>query len=121
MRLMTPAQAAAWLAQYDLQITAGQIKRRQRSGEYPGMVVGTHLMVDADRIREILEGHRSRPLMNTEELSEEIGLSPSAIRRGVKEGWMPVYQAVGRHLVFDLDAVLEALNNLMNDSKPGRD
>ena len=44
----------------------------------------------------------------------ETGLKETAIRRGIREGWIP-YEKPGKAYVFDLDAVKKALRKRMKE------
>ena len=115
MKFMTPADAAAALNEYA--VSEGQIKRGARRGRFPYIKIGSHMMVDVDAAAAILAKEREDDaLMNTEELSAATGLSASAIRRGVSEGWLPARDARGRHLRFDPDEVRAALERKMREN-----
>lgn len=119
MLMMSPAAAAEWLDRPGL--TAARIKARVKAGEFPFLMMGTHMMVDVDGIQRILaEEDRKRNLISTEELSKATGLTPSGIRRGVAEGWLPVADKVGRHMRFDLEQVRDALHRIMLDNMTRR-
>ena len=107
MKFMRPADAAKALSEYG--VSYGQIKRRALQGRFPYIKIGSHMMVDVDAAAAILANERADELLNTEELSAATGLSASAIRRGVSEGWLPAREVCGRHLRFDLDDVRLAL------------
>ena len=97
MKYATPREAAKLLG-----IAAQRIRRNAQSGIYPFMMIGSHMVVDVDAIREILE--REDPLiermLGIVDLSKKYGLTDSAIRRGTQEGWLP-YMRRGRKLLFD--------------------
>lgn len=115
MRFMTPNDAATALSEYA--ISEGQIKRGAQRGRFPYIKVGSRMMVDVDAAAAILAKEREDDnLMNTEQLSVATGLSASAIRRGVAEGWLPARDARGRHLRFDLDEVHAALERKMREN-----
>ena len=118
MKFMTPAEAAAALSEYG--ISEGQIKRAAQRGRLPYIKVGSHMLIDVDAAAAILEESREDDaLLSTEALSEATGLSPSAIRRGVAEGWLPTRESNGRHLRFDLDDVRAALEKQMRANMDG--
>lgn len=57
-----------------------------KSGEIPYMMLGTRTVVDIDTVATLL----ARPEgVNITTVSNETGLSVSAIRRAVREGWIP--------------------------------
>ena len=108
MKFMTPSKAAEYLAGYGL--SAGQVKRSAQQGRFPCVRVGNRIMVDVEAADRILADEaRESALIGTEQLSEAIGLTPSAIRRGVIEGWLPKRACSGRALRFDMDEVQAAL------------
>lgn len=115
MKFMTPADAVKALSEYG--VSYGQIKRGAKQGRLPYIKIGSHMMVDVDAAAAILaQEHEDGMLMNTEELSAATGLSASAIRRGVSEGWLPTREARGRHLRFNLDDVKAVLEQQMREN-----
>ena len=124
MKLMTCREASEALReQYG--ITQGQIKRGCEANKYPYLKIGNRLMVDVDKLREILDGEQKRQqlqslkhqkqkhLLSTADLALRIGLSESSIRRAVADGWLPC-QVVGRNMRFDLLDVQRAIAERMN-------
>ena len=115
MKFMTPSDAAKALSEYG--VSYGQIKRGAIQGRIPYIKIGSHMMVDVDAAAAILAQEcGDSALLNTEELSAATGLSVSAIRRGVSEGWLPTRGVRGRHLRFNLDDVKAVLERQMREN-----
>lgn len=104
MKMATLAEA-----ERDLDVKAITIRRRAIRGEYPYLMIGTKMMVDLDILRPIVEAERKRNNgINITTLAEKTGLKVSAIRRGIKEGWIP-YWMENRRARFDFLKVQDAI------------
>ncbi len=88
-----------------LGIPEGRMRRAVRTGKVPSMKLGSRTVVDIDAAAGIL---RSAQGVSIDEVSQETGLSVPAIRRGIREGWIPC-EKPGKAFVFDMDAVREAI------------
>lgn len=88
-----------------LGVSEERLRRAVRAGEVPSMKLGNRSVVDIDAAAGIL---RSVQGVSIDEVSRETGLSVSAIRRGIREGWIPC-EKPGKAFVFDMDAVREAI------------
>lgn len=114
MKFMTPREAAAHLSEYGLSVE--QARRRAKSGEYPHIYVGGRMLIDVDAVRPMLEARGEHAqTISTAELSAALGLKPTAIRRGVSEGWLPCRMA-GHHYRFVLEDVEAALARRMEST-----
>lgn len=74
--------------------------------------LGNRLLVDLDAAREIFQQPDNR--VGIEEVSRQTGLSVTAIRRGIQEGWIPC-QRPGWAYRFDLDEVMAAIRQRMGE------
>lgn len=115
MKMMTCREASqAMLAEHALRITAARIRQGCTSGKYPYMLVGNRVLVDFDAICPLLMTEYADKGLSTSDLAQRIGLSESAIRRAVADGWLPCEKG-GRSMRFDLTEVQSAIKKRMND------
>ena len=69
------------------------------------------MLVDLDVAHDIL----TKPAgIGIEELSEKIGLNVSAIRRAVREGWLP-YTKPGKAYLFNVEEVRAAIDRRIRE------
>ena len=94
----------------ELGISEIQVRRAIAAGKLDTMKLGSRLLVDLDTARDILNPEVTGA--NIEDVSRETGLNITAIRRGIREGWIPC-QKPGKAYVFDLDEVKEAIRKRM--------
>lgn len=92
-----------------LDISEDRMRRAVRNGDIPYMRLGTRTVVDIDRVAELLKRPEG---VNITTVSSETGLSVSAIRRAVREGWIPCDKS-GRAFLFDMDEVRAAIEARM--------
>ena len=59
MKLATPNEAAA-----ELKISAQLIRSGIKTGRFPCLYLGTHMMVDLDQLRDILESKDIHPIVD---------------------------------------------------------
>lgn len=112
MRLRTCREASEAVADI-CAISPKAIRRGCVDGVYPCLQVGNRMLVDVDALRDALTAAGNRTsLISTAEVSLRTGLSESAIRRAVNDGWMPTVR-VGRHMRFDLAEVQQAIADRM--------
>ncbi len=96
----------------ELGIPEIRVRRAIEAGKLDTMKLGSRTLVDLDTAREIL-----KPVMDgatIEDVSKETGLNITAIRRGIREGWIPC-EKPGKAYVFDLDEVKKALRKRMKE------
>ena len=96
----------------ELGIPEIRVRRASDAGKLDTMKLGSRTLVDLDTAREIL-----KPMVEgatIEDVIRETGLKETAIRRGIREGWIP-YEKPGKAYVFDLDAVKKALRKRMKE------
>ncbi|MEG0742814.1 MAG: hypothetical protein RR521_11320 [Clostridia bacterium] len=105
MKLKTIRDAAE-----TLHVSEGRLRRAAMAGEVPTMKLGNRALVDVDAARLVLSEPEGVPI---EAVSEQTGLSVSAIRRAMREGWMP-HTKPGRAYIFDLESVQAAIERRMN-------
>lgn len=96
-------------ASVELNISEDRMRRAVRNGDIPYMKLGTRTVVDIDRVAELLKRPEG---VNIATVSSETGLSVSAIRRAVREGWMPCAKS-GRAFLFDMNEVRAAIEARM--------
>lgn len=109
MRYATPAEAETILREMGFVISAATIRRGARAGRFPHLTIGEHIVVDIDVLVPLLQAEKERRnRVSSVELAELTGLTPSAIRRGVQEGWLPCDRE-GRHLRFHIEKAKAAL------------
>lgn len=89
-----------------LGVTESRMRRAVQMGMVPSMKLGSRSVVDIDAAAEVLKSAKG---VSIEEVSRETGLNISAIRRGIREGWIPC-EKPGKAYVFQMDAVREAIN-----------
>lgn len=90
-----------------LGISAYALRRAIRSGQIPVVTVGKKVLVDVDSAKVVL-APRAREGVGIAALAQQTGMTVSAIRRGIDEGWLPHWRA-GRAYMFDVSTVEEAL------------
>ena len=113
MKLATPNEAAA-----ELKISAQLIRSGIKTGRFPFLYLGTHMMVDLDQLRDILDSERKLQGISIEEVSKLTGLKVSGVRRGVRAGWIPAVMVGGKYQ-FQPEAVLAAITERMKNGKRG--
>lgn len=96
----------------ELGISEIQVRRAIAAGKLDTMKLGTRLLVDLDTARELLKPEAMGA--SIEDVSRETGLNITAIRRGIREGWIPC-EKPGKAYVFDLDEVKEAIRRRMKN------
>ncbi|MBQ8109525.1 MAG: hypothetical protein IJ124_05120 [Clostridia bacterium] len=98
----------------ELGISETRVRRAIADGQLEVLMLGSRTLVDLDTAREILPPIVKRSTI--QDVMRETGLCESAIRRGVREGWLP-FDKVGKQYVFDLDAVVEAIKKQMKKQR----
>lgn len=111
MKMVTAPEAARAMG-----VSCTTIKRQARAGKFPFLMLGAHMLVDLEIVQaQMDQAKKERGGIGILALSEAIGLKPSAIRRGVKEGWIPHHLQGGRHYRFVLEDVQAAIQARMMD------
>lgn len=106
MNLRTVRDAAQMLGVNEM-----RVRRAARDGRIPAMQLGNRMLVDVDVACDVL----SRPDgVTIDVVSAETGLTESAIRRAIREGWMP-YEKPSKAYLFDMDMVRAAIEKRMRD------
>ena len=95
-----------------LGVSETTIRRAILSKRLPVMRIGNRTLIDLDAAREILITDYTPATIT--EVSEATGLTVTAIRRGIREGWIPC-EKPGRAYQFHLDEVIAAIENRMRD------
>lgn len=97
-----------------LGMSEGVLRRAVAKGQVESMAVGNRRLVDLDQVRHTFAAMAK--LVGMEVVSQRTGLSISAIRRGIAEGWIPC-QKPGRAYLFQLEAVAAAIQKRMASSQ----
>jgi hypothetical protein len=100
MRLKTIRDAAT-----ALNVSESRVRRAAQARQVPTMQLGNRTLVDIDAAREVLDEPDG---VKIQAASEQTGLTITAIRRAIREGWMP-YTKRGKAFVFDMEAVQAAI------------
>lgn len=108
MNLITVRMACA-----ELGVSEAAVRRAIASKRLPAMQIGNRTLVDLDTAREVLKP--AWQPVGIEEVSQATGLSVTAIRRGIREGWIPC-EKPGRAYEFNLAEVISAIERRMKDS-----
>lgn len=93
-----------------LNIKEQAVRRAVASGKLEGLKLGNRMLVDLDTAREVLE--RTERAASIADVHEKTGLTETAIRRGIREGWLPC-EKTGKAYAFDLEAVEAAIRQRM--------
>ena len=97
----------------ELGVSEATVRRAIAVGRIQVLMLGNRQLVDLDTARERLQAPEGATI---EEVSEKTGMSQSAIRRGIREGWLPAAKP-GKAYLFDLAAVMEAIRERMASGK----
>lgn len=109
MKMLPSGEIAKQLS--DLGVTRQQVFRAINAGELRYLPMGGRRLVEMDEARAYFEA-KKRYGMGIDALSTRTGLSASAIRRGVRDGWLPC-RMYGRTMRFELDEVNAAIEARM--------
>ena len=94
----------------ELGVAESILRKAVATKKVPVMMLGNRVLVNVDSAREVVV----RPTGCTiEEVSQQTGLTVSAIRRAIREGWMPC-EKPGRAYIFHMPDVLEAIQQRMS-------
>lgn len=94
----------------ELGVSEGSVRRAIADKRLPTMKLGNRMLVDLDTAKDILKPMKEGA--SIEDVSQATGLNITAIRRGIREGWIPC-EKPGKAYVFQLDEVLKAIENRM--------
>ena len=111
MNLKTIREAAV-----ALDVNESLVRRAVRCGQLSCMALGNRKLVDVDEAREVLAKPQG---VTIDEVSAQTGLTASAIRRGIREGWMPCAR-LGKRYYFEPEAVRAAIASRMKRQIGGR-
>lgn len=89
-----------------LGVSETMLRRAVADGTLESLQVGNRMLIDLDLVRDWLAPAGAR--VGIEEVSMATGLTVSAIRRGIQEGWIPC-EKPGKSYLFDLDKVLASI------------
>jgi len=94
-----------------LGVAESKLRRDVAAGTVPSMKLGTRAVVDIDAVADLLQKPEG---VGIEAVSAETGLSVSAIRRAVREGWMPCDKP-GKAYLFQMDKVHAAIDERVRE------
>lgn len=97
----------------ELGISEASVRRAIASKSLPTMRLGNRMLVDLDTAQSILKPAKAGA--SIEDVSQATGLNVTAIRRGIREGWIP-YEKPGKAYIFQLDEVLKAIEQRMAEN-----
>ena len=97
-----------------LDIPAMRIRKAAADGVIDVLRVGNRMLVDLDEVSAKLRC--SDRYMGIRQVCDAIGLNESAIRRGIRDGWIPC-KKVGKKYIFDLDDVKRAIRARMSETE----
>lgn len=95
----------------DLDVSAYAVREAISAGDLRVLPLGAKRLIDLEEARAYFTAKR-RPGIGIDALSTATGLRVSAIRRGVRDGWIPCERR-GRALWFDLEQVMQAIEARM--------
>lgn len=88
-----------------LNISESRMRRAVNDGRVPSLKLGNRAVVDVDVAAGFFADDGG---VSITEVSKATGLTVSAIRSGIEEGWIPC-EKPGRAYVFQMDAVRAAI------------
>ena len=95
----------------ELGVSDTRIRKAVKEKRLRMMRLGTRMLVDMDEARETLAEEMAGATIK--DVKAATGLNESAIRRGVREGWLTC-RKTKRYLLFDLDEVMKAIEKRMD-------
>jgi len=107
MKMVTVAEAAKALG-----VSRPRLTRALDAGKIPSMPLGCRRVVELETARAYFDSQRSAGV-GMDALMTATGLKAGAIRRGMREGWIPYWRDEGTRLRYDLDAVYAAIDRRM--------
>lgn len=107
MKLRTIRDAAEMLG-----VNENRVRRAARDGRIPSMKLGNRTLVDVDAARGVLSPEPEGVKIDV--VSEETGLTVTAIRRAVRDGWLP-YIKPGKAYLFRMEDVRAAIEKRMEE------
>lgn len=97
-----------------LGVHEGKVRRAVKSGSLASLKLGNRPLVDLDEAKAVLAEPEG---VTIDVVSAETGLTVGAVRRAVREGWMPSRKP-GKAYLFDLEAVREAIRQRVEEQTP---
>ena len=97
----------------ELGISETSVRRAIADKRLPIMRLGNRMLVDLDTAQDLLKPRKEGATI--EEVSQATGLNITAIRRGIREGWIPC-EKPGKAYIFQLDEVLKAIEHRMAEN-----
>ncbi|MDD3212189.1 MAG: helix-turn-helix domain-containing protein [Eubacteriales bacterium] len=91
-----------------------RVTRAIDAGALPVLKLGKRRMIDLEEAEKYFAIKRSDGI-GIDALSTATGLTVSAIRRGIQEGWIPHWK-YGRNLRFDREQVFSAIQKRIESS-----
>lgn len=93
-----------------------RVRRAIEAGKLDTMKLGCRTLVDLDTARDALLTPAVEEGATIADVIRETGLKETAVRRGIREGWIPC-EKPGKSYVFDLEAVKKAIRKRMKQKQ----
>lgn len=97
----------------ELGVSEASVRRAITDKRVPVMRLGNRLLVDLDTAKDILKPQAAGATIA--EVSKATGLNITAIRRGIREGWIPC-EKPGKSYIFQIDEVIDAIKQRMAEN-----
>lgn len=92
-------------------VSESRLRRAVQANEVPSMKLGNRTLVDVDVARAVLAAQEGEKI---EAVSKQTGLAVTAIRRAIREGWMPCTKP-GKAYLFNMAEVTAAIERRIQE------
>ena len=117
MKMLPSGEIAKQLS--DLGVARHQVIRAMNAGELRYLPLGGRRLIDLEEARVYFtdrQEDRKAHGVGIDAVSGRTGMSVSAVRKGVRDGWLPC-RKIGRTLRFDIDEVFAAIEARMESKQ----
>jgi hypothetical protein len=97
-----------------MNISEDRLRRAVVAGDIPALKLGNRTLIDIDQTQDIF--NEIKVGVTIKEVSEQTGLSIHAIRRGMRDGWLP-YSKPGKFYVYNMEAIYTAIKKRIEENK----